>query len=128
MLDWFRAALARSTIDLNQLAADAAAELSTKKDHRGPAPDFALVVVAAAVLDDHELWQRAISDDQWRDRYHYDLQRDAGMSNEDLVYKPTFATSLERLHEQAQTLLSTSKSAWSSVALQRLSSWAAEKK
>jgi hypothetical protein len=62
-----------------------------------PGPDTHRLALAACILNDAELFRKAVREDYLQDSYSYRGQKAGGMSEEDLGAEPTEALSAQRL-------------------------------
>ena len=129
MLDWFRRkkGIGWLEADLRRdrrpapepLRKGVEEELALPKD-APPGPRYGLCAIAAALLEDLDLWRRIVRNESDRDYFYYRRQKDSGVSEDDLGRFPSFSVSTQRVFEEAATILSAGKVAGAAELRSRL--------
>lgn len=104
-----------------------AVEAAAVADHgQRPAPDFFLCTLAAALLDDRDLWRRVILRHAQRDYVYYMHQKDGGTPKSDLGSFPSFENSKRKLGRSVERELTSADPALAAEIRSRYQAWLGE--
>jgi hypothetical protein len=104
-----------------------AAEAAAIAEHgQQPGPDFLLCTLAAALIDDRDLWRRVILRHAQRDYVYYLHLKSGGVPKSDLGTFPSFENSRDKLGRSVERELTSADPAIAEEIRSRYQAWLEE--